>query len=635
MPNWAETTRQGLERWFTGLVDPAGPSWSDRIGLWLLERMAGGLTKSLEDMEPGAIEGYGAGLDAIIANPLVPEEVKVFLRKSNTPGNPISAVAGMLVMVLQSFGVLLGGSQPISNILQYEQDKALKTSRLDPLSVITEIRRNPTLGTAFLEDLREQGWTDERIQVLQEITEFLPSADEQTLWLAREVFEPDQVLKYGLDDELPVYANTDFSKVGVSPGQMRNKWRAHWEHSSYIQMVEMFRRKLITREDFSEWFRLVEIAPFWREDLIEISQAWPTRVDVRRWWDMRTIDEQRLRVLYQGMGYEGQNLEDYVLWTKVFTDAPVIFARWNKGWITIDDVRDQLIGLGMPAARVDQFIQEKVQAEQPERTSKERDITKTDIYKGVKQERITRGQGLELLQDLGYDMDEADYLLSINIPEDNVASVEENRLLSKADILAGLRTGQITEAEARTRLQELRYSAVDTTLILNIFKASISPPDAGILREASKADIVKGVKKGLIDREEGYLRLIDIGFEPTAADFILFVQVEESPFSPVDFSEFKAITSKWRKATAMTTPQFQAKIREARDDLVQITDEVKSLEEAVRAEGQAIINVDIVPDETKARLVELNVALNRARSEKNRLQAAFDTLVAEFKQTSE
>ena len=397
-------------------------------------------------------------------------------------------------------------------------------------------------------------------------------------------------------------------------------------------MVEMFRRKLITEQDFSDWFRLVEIAPFWRDNLIEISQAWPTRVDVRRWWDMRTIDEPRLRQLYQGMGYEDQNLEDYVLWTKVFTDAPVLFARWSKGWITLDDVRGQLIGLGMPASRVDAFIQEKVEAEKPERTSKERDITKTDIYKGVKQERITRGQGLELLQDLGYDPDEADYLLSINIPEDQVESIKENRLLSKAEILAGLREELITEDVARTRLGELRYSAVDITLILDIFKAAIDPPEDPKLREASKADIVKAVKKGLIDREEGYLRLIDIGFEPTAADFILFVNVEESPFSPVDFGEFKDITSKWRRASGMTTPQFTAKIREARDELVRITDDVASLEESVRVEGLTIINLEIVPDESKARIVELNVALNRARSEKIRLQNEFNALVAEFRQ---
>ncbi|KKM08104.1 hypothetical protein LCGC14_1727300, partial [marine sediment metagenome] len=503
-----------------------------------------------------------------------------------------------------------------------------------PLSIVNAWRRDPGKYAGLFSDLDDQGWDDLRQEVLKFVTEFVPSADEQTFWLAREVFEPDQVVKYGLDDELPVYEDTDFAKIGVSPTQAKNKWRAHWVHASYIQMVEMFRRKLITEEDFSEWFRLVEIAPFWRPNLIEISQAWPTRVDVRRWWDMRTIDEPRLRQLYQGLGYEGENLEDYVLWTKVFTDAPVIFARWSKGWITIDDVRSQLAGLGMPAARVDDFIQEKIKNEQPERTSKERDITKTDIYKGVKQERITRDEGLELLQDLGYDADEADYLLSINIPEDEVQSVAENRLLSKAELLAGLREELITEAEVRTGLQELRYSIVDTTLILDIFKASISPPTDPKLREASKADIVKGVKKGLIDREEGYLRLIDIGFEPTAADFILFVQVEESPFSPIDFSEFKGITSKWRKASGMTTPQFDDKLREASNDLVRISGEVEILEGSVKDLDLQVIDQDVIPDETKARLIEVNVALNRARSEKVRLQREFDTLAAEFRQKS-
>lgn len=658
-------------------IEERRAEWGDALGTFLLDRLAGGMTKSLEDMEPGAIEGYQLGLQKLVDDPNVPEDLRAFYKKALGTGNWISAIGGMLTMVLQSFGVLLGGSQPLSNIFRYEQDKQLETFRLDPLNIITAWRRNPALGEAFFEDLREQGWSQPRIDLLKLVTQFLPSPDEQTFWLAREVFEPKMVEKYGLDDELPVYANTEFSKVGVTPEQMINKWRAHWEHASFIQMVEMLHRGLITEKDLFEWYRLVEIVPFWRDKLTQIAYTWPTRVDVRRWWDMRTITEERLRELYSGMGYRGENLDDYVLWTKVYVAFPDLLARWSNGWISINDVRSELVKLGMPAERVEEFIEAKIKAPGAERTSSDRQITITDIYKGIRLERITREEGVELLQELGFDEDEALYKISVNVPEDTVETVVKDRQLTKSDIFAGLKAEVLTVDEARARLLEKRYSAVDTQLLLDIYlagarelaKADIvkafkagaieeaealtrlqgrgyteedarillfekeEPPVEARKRQASKADIVLGVKKGLITSEEGYLMLLDIGFSPEASQFILTVKVESSPFSPVTFGEFKDLTGKWRRAAGMTSPAFNERLRKAGDELVQISTQVKTLQDELRREELLQVDQDVIPEDAEKRIKELTVAKNRAVSEKERIQSAYNALVAEFRQT--
>ncbi|MBA7592182.1 hypothetical protein ES708_34360 [subsurface metagenome] len=234
------------------------------------------------------------------------------------------------------------------------------------------------------------------------------------------------------------------------------------------------------------------MVPWVREDLFKLFRAIPTRVDVRRFWDMRTIDEPRLRDIYQSMGYWEKDLEDYVLWTKVYTAFPDLIARWSKGWISLDDVRKELTTLGMEPERLEEFIQMKVKAEQPERVAGERDLTKTDIYKGVKAGTITRGEGEELLMDLGFDEDEADYLLTINIPTDEEDVIVSARKLSKADILKGLKTEVITREEARTKLMDLRYSPADAELLLKIYDAQVEVPEEPKAREASKADIVLG-----------------------------------------------------------------------------------------------------------------------------------------------
>ncbi|GAI79021.1 unnamed protein product, partial [marine sediment metagenome] len=62
----------------------------------------------------------------------------------------------------------------------------------------------------------------------------------------------------------------------------------------------------------------------------------------------------------------------------------------------------------MPADRVEEIIETKVKAAEPERVATEKDLTKSEIVKGVKVEHITRDEGIEVLMDLGYEEDEAE-----------------------------------------------------------------------------------------------------------------------------------------------------------------------------------------------------------------------------------
>jgi len=287
--------------------------------------------------------------------------------------------------------------------------------RLDPATVIILWRRFQDKWGKYLEDLKHQGWNDERIEALKDATLYYPSPAELVHWTAREVFEPDKVSKYGLMADADKLRREDFYKAGMDDEQIDNHWIAHWEHASFMQIIEMLHRGIITEQDVKDWFPLVEVAPYWAENLIKIAYTWPTRVDVRRWWDMRTITEERLRELYEGMGYRDQNLEDYMLWTKVYTDFPMMIARFTKGWITQEEVKSWLIAQGVPEERAEHFMQEKVANEAPGRVQTERDLTKAEIIKGVKNEVISPSEGIDLLIDMGYDRDEAEFMLEINI----------------------------------------------------------------------------------------------------------------------------------------------------------------------------------------------------------------------------
>ncbi|MBA7640082.1 hypothetical protein ES703_47747 [subsurface metagenome] len=315
--------------------------------------------------------------------------------------------------------------------------KKLAEIRLDPGSVTRIWLRDKTKYEKYWADLKQQGWTPDRIEVAKELAKIIPPLADMVRFADFSAFDPEVIARWREFYDAPGFVTEPFSLLGITneaPRDWANKyWFSHYIQPGRFELGEMFRRseswkqnptgentrKLtelgIEEADVTLAYRTMAYSEFWQKRLLELTKAIPTRVDVRRWWDMRTIDEPRLRELYQAQGYFGEDLEDYVKWTKVYTDFPMMLARFTKGWITEDEVYDWLLAQEIPAERARLFIEEKVKPEQAERVAKERDLTKTDIYKAIKKARISKTEGAELLQDLGFDEFEADLLIAINV----------------------------------------------------------------------------------------------------------------------------------------------------------------------------------------------------------------------------
>jgi len=575
-----------LREWIGGVIKGILELLWQPIG----DILAFGVEQVFNRGEGDLLDVFAQRLDDLAADPDAPPEIKAFAAKMHSPLPPllvgiliamaisviITAVMKPLEPWLEKLGLvskaqaLSGLISPVSAIKSFWRDQRWKADMDDIMSKwgipdaqqSMEILANrPMLDVGqlaalkfrtegsdeeFIENVKRLGYSEDEAKRFLPIIPFYPSAQDLVNWLAKEVFEPDMIARYGLKDEAPTDRADMFAKAGVTEEQMLNYWMAHWQHASWTQVVEMLHRGLLTEAEVWEWFRLVEIPPFWRDKLIAMSWNVPTRVDVRRFWDMGTIDEARLRELYTAQGYHLKDLDDYVLWTKVYVAWPDMIARYSKGWITLDEVRAEMTALGMPADRLEEMIQTKFAAAIEERTSNERDVTKAEIVKGVKTDVISREQGNILLQAMGYDLAEAAFIMAINIPEDDVESVVNARELSKSDILAGLKVGLITSEGALGMLLDIRYTPADAAFILAIYEAVVGGELPADKREATKADIIKGVKKGIISPEQGYSMLLDIGFSYDAATFILSINIEEAAFSPHSFMEFQFLTE-WYK----------------------------------------------------------------------------------------
>jgi len=166
-------------------IEGVAASWKDKLRGWALRIIAEGVFKGFESMEPGAIDAYRAALTKIKDNPLTPPEMKEFYEKALTPGNPFSVGAGMITILVGSIMALLGGAVPLGNLIQYDQDRLLKSYRLDPIQAITAWRRDPIKYADVFADLKDQGWDDSRIEALKFFTLLFPSRQDLVRYTAK------------------------------------------------------------------------------------------------------------------------------------------------------------------------------------------------------------------------------------------------------------------------------------------------------------------------------------------------------------------------------------------------------------------------------------------------------------------
>jgi len=607
-------------------------TWRLPVGEFIKEWFANAADKFFRDREPEIITFTRDTLIKMKDTPGIPQEMLDMIDKSLETGDIASVVAGWVMTILGALPALMGLGAPLGRDWSYYQDRLLQTYRLDPLSVITAWRRDSDAYAKYLDDLKAQGWSDDRIEALKFVTEVYPTPRDYVGFLAHEVFEPDMVAKYGLMSDWDLIDKEPAKKIGLEEDILELYWKDHWQHPEWGTIQELRHRDQIDDQDVKDWFRLVEIPEYWRDKMLNVMWGLPNRIEIRMMARYLDLPKDQIVDLLKKAGLAADYRSDAADFMMIMGLTGYWSDMLSKGWMSPQEVRDDIDSRGFNPLTADRIYKRLVKAGQAAQVEVERDLTKADIYKGVKQGRISRAEGVILLMELGFNEETADYLLDINVPLGEEEQAVATRDLTKADIYNALKGTLITEAEARQRLLDLRYTPIDAELLLKIWKARITPPPEIPDREASKADIVLAVKKGLITQEQGYLMLQDVGFTPEASEFILWVQTETSPFSPTTFDEFQDLTGKWRRAAGMNTKSLPEALRDASQRVLELTNEIQVLQKALADEEAKFADIALVPEDLLAPVKELRVKVNRAKSALLEARQAYESQLAQFHQ---
>lgn len=322
---------------------------------------------------------------------------------------------------------------------------------------------------AYLAEMAKNGYREETAKNFLKTRLFYPSPSDLVSWQAKEVFEPDAIEKYQLDDEFELINKEAFYKAGMNDEQILNYWRAHWQHPSLTMIYELLHRGLLTAEDVYEYYRLVEIPPYWREKLTAVSYLPYTRVDTRRMYAFGVLDREGVKRSYLDQGYDeekAENLTEFTVLEATNEDKELTRTIIEKGYTTgilsAEEAATQLIEIGYDLAETALILALKEYDIQSSIIDDKVATIKTQYRRGL----VSQEQAIEKLDALNLNATYRDKVIA----EIQREKTTEYQLPTKADLVRFLDLGLIDLTQFAEYLERLGYRKEDIKLYVESYK---------------------------------------------------------------------------------------------------------------------------------------------------------------------
>jgi len=312
--------------------------------------------------------------------------------------------------------------------------------------------------------MRELGYTDTRIKETVQAWSIIPGPQDVLTMVAKEAFEPELIRLMGLEDEFPSEQVEWLQKPGLSEFWAMKYWAAHWEQPSIQAGYEMLHRQdvdnpghsIIDKSELDMLYKTVEIPPYWRDKLTKIAYLPYTRVDVRRMHDMGVLTDEELIWSYKELGYD----DEHALRMAQFT------VRYNQ--------------------------------------QNDKELTKSNIITGFNEKIISRADTIDLLMEIDYPKDHAEYLVTLE--EYKEAKSFQSDLIG--NIKTRYQNNFLNEFECRARLNQLNLPAEQTAILMDKWKLNKMID----VKLPSKTDLDKFLKNNIITLDQYRFEMDKLGY---------------------------------------------------------------------------------------------------------------------------
>jgi len=337
---------------------------------------------------------------------------------------------------------------------------------------------------------KKLGYSDDIIEPLMKAYEFYPSPSDLITFAVREAYSEDAIRLFRTLEDLPAQFIEDAKKAGVSEDWAKKYWIAHWRLPSVEQGFEMLHRGVITWDELNILLRALDIMPYFRDKLLQISYNPYTRVDTRRLYAMGLLTEEEVYKNYRDLGYDDEHAKKMTEWVKlsVLEDVKTISKSqirelWEYGDLSNDDAVRLLMHIGYDRNSAETLLT-LWEHEKSNQVLKDQIATIENLYLAG---AITYEEAFDRLTALGISSGRLNKVLSEMLRKKR----SEIKIPGKDDLLKWLRLELITPEEYFESMELLGYRKEDA---LRYIASDVKLP--------SKPDLDKWFKLKIIDEEE-------------------------------------------------------------------------------------------------------------------------------------
>ena len=206
---------------------------------------------------------------------------------------------------------------------------------LSAVDYVTLYRRGKIDKSKLEQSLEKLHINKQTTHQLIDVTEYYPTPQDLIRFAVREVYTPDIASQYGLFEDFPQEFITEAKKVGLEKSNAERFWAAHWELPSISMAFEMFHRRIINKNELELLLRSLDVMPYWRERLTQMSYNPLTRVDVRRMHKIGVLSDEDVYNAYLDIGYSPENakrMQEFTILYNVDEENAVSKSNMDKAY---------------------------------------------------------------------------------------------------------------------------------------------------------------------------------------------------------------------------------------------------------------------------------------------------------------
>jgi len=322
----------------------------------------------------------------------------------------------------------------------------------------------------LVSEMAKWGYQFEDIEQIKKLFLFIPGVQDLIRMAVREAFSPEIAEKFGQYQDFPAQLGEWGAKQGLSEDWAKAYWASHWDLPGANMGFEMLHRGIITEDELRLLLRALDVMPFWRDKLIQLSYIPFTRVDVRRMHKMGIITDEELVTSYMDIGYAPDKAAKLAEFTIIYNREPEANEQ------TAADTRK----------------------------AKDKDLTKGDILKGYHDSLLPVEVARQSLLDIGYSQEEMEYYVNREdfLIEQEIVNTHLNNLHS-AYVKGTIAYNQLVDLLGQLNLPT---SQVESLLSLWGIEKSLKAA------KPTKSELLGWWKKKLITADDCHNELASLGY---------------------------------------------------------------------------------------------------------------------------